>query len=100
MPPGLREERLWMPQDRLPVPQAGRKNLKNETGENRMNRMSAPLYLATMILPMAAIAGRPMGPCSTGRLLDVQVDTQVIQAGTTEHGTEREKKNGKREYST
>jgi hypothetical protein len=58
------------------------------------------LYLATMLLPLAAIAAPNAASCSTGKLLDVQVDTEMIQVGTTERGEDRQRKNGKREYNT
>jgi hypothetical protein len=65
-----------------------------------MNRMAAPIYLATMLLPVGAIGAPGNGVCGTGTLIDVQVHVEMIQAGTMEHGQERAKKNGKKEYDS
>jgi hypothetical protein len=68
--------------------------------ENNMNRMTASLFLATALLPMAAIGAPASGVCSTGAFLDVQVSDTMIQIGTTEHAQQSVKKNGKKEYNS
>jgi len=65
-----------------------------------MNRISVPLYLASMLLPIAALGAPEKGLCTTGTLLDVQMNTGIIQAGTSEHGQQRIKKNGRKEYDS
>ena len=65
-----------------------------------MNRISAPLYLATILLPLAALAGRQEAACGAGKLLDVQVETRILETGTMQHGRQKEKKDHRREYDT
>ena len=65
-----------------------------------MNRIAAPIYLATMLLSTAAVGAPGNGVCSTGTLIDVQEHVEMIQAGTMEHGRERVKKNGRKEYDS
>ena len=63
-----------------------------------MTRMAAPIYFATMLLPVVAIAAPKNGVCGIGTLIDVQAHVEVIQAGTIEHGRETVKKNGRKEF--
>ena len=65
-----------------------------------MTRMAAPIYFATMLLPVMAIAAPKNGVCGIGTLIDVQAHVEVIQAGTIEHGRETVKKNGRKEYDS
>ena len=65
-----------------------------------MTRMAAPIYFATMLLPVVTIAAPRNGACGIGTLIDVQAHVEVIQAGTIEHGRETVKKNGRREYDS
>lgn len=65
-----------------------------------MTRMAAPIYFATMLLPVVAIAAPKNGVCGIGTLIDVQAHVEVIDAGTIEHGRETVKKNGGREYDS
>jgi len=60
--------------------------------------MTAQIFLTAMILPLAAFAASNTAICGSGTLIDVQVDTQIIQRGWTEHSEEKVKKNGKTEY--
>ena len=63
-----------------------------------MNRITVPIYLATMLFPLAMMGSPKNRQCGAGTLLDVQVNVETIHAGTSEHGQERVKKNGKKEY--
>ena len=65
-----------------------------------MTRMAAPIYLATMLLPVVAIAAPKSGVCGTGTLVDVQAHVEVIQVGTFEQSRETVKKNGRRGYDS
>ena len=65
-----------------------------------MTRMTAAIYLATMLLSTAAIAAPGNSACSAGTLIDVQARVEMIDAGTMEHGQENVKKNGKKEYNS
>ena len=65
-----------------------------------MNRMTASLYFATILIPAVAIGAPKDGVCGIGTLIDVQARVEVIQAGTIEHGRETVKKNGRREYDS
>jgi hypothetical protein len=65
-----------------------------------MTRMAAPLYFATMLLPVVAMAAPKNEVCGIGTLLDVQAQVEVIQAGTIEHGRKTVKKNGKTQYDS
>lgn len=65
-----------------------------------MNRTAAALYLATTLVSSAAIGAPRDGTCSTGTLLDVQVNVEIIQGGTIERVQERVKKNGRKEYQS
>src|SRR5262249_26897709 len=71
---------------------------RKEIGDSIMNRFTATLYLATVLLPMAAFGDPNAGHCAAGTLLDVQVATEMIPIGTAENAEQREKKNGRREY--
>ena len=66
----------------------------------KVTRMAAPIYFATMLLPVVAIAAPKNGVCGIGTLIDVQAHAEVIQAGTIEHGRETVKKNGRKEYDS
>jgi hypothetical protein len=86
------------PESPLPVPVA-QEDLKAKK-ENKMTRMAASIYIATILLPVAATAAPKDGACGVGTLMDVQANVEVIQAGTIEHGRETVKKNGRREYDS
>ncbi len=62
-----------------------------------MNRLMKTFFLLATLIPMAALGATQTGTCITGRLVDVQVDTRLIDAGTAEHVEEKAKKSG-REY--
>jgi hypothetical protein len=58
-----------------------------------MNRLTKAFYLAATLVSASAVGAAQTGTCNTGRLVDVQVNTRVIDGGTAEHG----RRNG-REY--
>jgi hypothetical protein len=60
--------------------------------------MSVSFFLATLLFTKAAAGAPNNGQCCTETLLDVQVNVEMIQTGTTEHGRESVKKNGHKVY--
>lgn len=62
-----------------------------------MKRFIKRFSAAVAVLPLSVVGAAQTGACTNGRLIDVQVNTVVIDGGTAEHVEERSKKNG-REY--
>jgi len=63
-----------------------------------MKRLNKAIYLAAALIAASPMAIAQSGSCTTGRVLDVQVNTRLIDAGTVERGEEKAKKNG-RQYN-
>ena len=63
-----------------------------------MRRLNRTLSLAATLVWASAIAVGQSGNCNTGKFLDVQINTRLIDAGSAEHGEERARKSG-REYN-
>jgi hypothetical protein len=95
----MRKRFLRVPEVQMRVRLHKQEDLKAR-GEQNMTRMAAPIYFATMLLPVGAIAAPKNGVCGTGTLIDVQAHVEVIQTGTIEHGREIVKKNGRKEYDS
>jgi hypothetical protein len=67
---------------------------------NFMNRLTVIFFLAIALAPIALTSAQPVGSCSAGKLLDVQMETILVNAGTAEQSDAKTKRGGHITYST